>query len=182
MNARTRIFGVLMAFLPVVGIAEWRSDGTIYRRGKFVSGPVDTIWTKAPDRDAEFLVDCQRYNDERSPNLHMMINRGSPHGTIRERAEPSEYVASVSFDGGPSRRLHLRAKPSPVVDQWMWAAVDDEEFAGLIRDLRAHDRMTVLLANGGGRGTTTLDFDVRGFEKAFRPLKGCRMPSAGGRR
>jgi hypothetical protein len=168
MIMRTRTFGVLvvMALLSAVSGAEWKSAK---------EPGVALIWTSTPP-DKEFSIEC------RHGRLKMDIMRGHAQGHVRERPDLGEYRAQVAFDGGPSRRLHLRETDGPIADSWQFAAVDQEEHATLIRDLRVHQRMTVMLVNRGGRGTTTLEFDVRGFEKAFAPLKSCRIPAAGGRR
>lgn len=61
-------------------------------------------------------------------------------------------------------------------------AFGDDDIERLVKGLREHQRLVVTLNNHDAKGTTSLEFDVRGFAKAFEPLKRCRMPRAGGRR
>jgi hypothetical protein len=158
---------VVIAVFSVASEGEWKSDR---------EPGASVIWTSAAP-DAEFGIKCRR------GRLSMDINRGHVQGLIRRRPEAREYAARVAFDGGSSRRLHLREHPgSPLGDSWMFADVDDEELGALIRDLRTHQRMIVTLANRGERETTILEFDIRGFSKAFAPLGNCRIPKMEGRR
>ena len=183
---RVFLWGVLAA-VAFVGSAsaEWQSGGDVYRKGKVVS-PVTLIWARAEgfakDGRPEFSIDC----DGGRRSLHLSLYRGTPavaSGGLIAVATPEEYIARVSFDGMPSQRfqLHVLAGESTGTT-WGWADFGDADVARLIEALRAHQRMVVMLNPHSGKGQINLEFDIRGFAKAFEPLKRCRMPKAGGPR
>lgn len=167
----------VLAFPPTSGPGKWQQSGDVYRHRK-LAGPITTVWV-----DADVVTPANPDGKERSLSFECHEDRvlfvRLFRGELRlSEHEPNlqEFVAQLSFDGGPSTRYPLARVDSIFGRKSVGGWVEFQEPARLIQEMKQHQRLTISLNERDRSGKTSLEFDIRGFTSAFRPLAGCRVP------